>query len=94
MRFVTLKNEQNNNSKCSHCSAFAFFALLHLFFTSNLVVFVNRGRKIIPCPRAQGTLATSMCEVSLRGNTTKTNMREIKARQNIIIEKLPVAIAR
>jgi len=34
--------------------------LLHLFFTSNSVVFVDGGRKIIPCSRAQGTLATPL----------------------------------
>jgi len=51
MRFVTLKKEQNNYSKLS---VFAFSALLHLFFTSNLVVFVDSGRKIIPCLKAQG----------------------------------------
>jgi len=39
---------------------FASSALLHLIFFSNSVVFVDRGRKIIPCPRAQGTLATPM----------------------------------
>jgi len=38
MCFIILKKEQNNYSKCS---AFAFFALLHLFFTSNPVVFVG-----------------------------------------------------
>jgi len=44
----------------SKCSVFASFALLHLFFTSNSVVFVDRERKIISCPRAQGTLATPL----------------------------------
>jgi len=43
MRFVTLKIEQNNYSKCS---AFASSAFLHVFFTSNSVVFW-RGRKNI-----------------------------------------------
>jgi len=28
--------------------------------TSNSVVFVDKGRKNISCPRAQGTLATSL----------------------------------
>jgi len=37
---------------------FASSALLHPFFTSNFVVFVDRGRKNISCPRAQGILAT------------------------------------
>jgi len=54
MRFITLKKEQNNYSKCS---VFASSTLLHLFFTSNSVVIVDTGRKIIPCPKAQGTLA-------------------------------------
>jgi len=42
------------------CSVFASFALLHVFFTSNSVDFVDRGRKIIPCPKAQGTLTTPL----------------------------------
>jgi len=33
---------------------------LHLFFTSNSIVFVDRGRKNFPCPRAQGTVATPL----------------------------------
>jgi len=57
MRFITLKKEQNTYSKCF---VFASSALLHLFFTS-LCSFVDRGRKIIPFSRAQGTLATSLC---------------------------------
>jgi len=36
MRFITLKKEQNNYSKCS---AFAFSELLPLFFISNSVAF-------------------------------------------------------
>jgi len=55
--FCYPKKEQNNYSKCS---VFASSALFHLFFTSNFVVFVDRGRKIIPCPRAQDTLATPL----------------------------------
>jgi len=57
MPFITRKMYRNNYSKCS---VFASSALSHLFFTSNSVVFVDRGRKIIPCPRAQGTLATPL----------------------------------
>jgi len=38
MRFITLKKEQNNISKCS---VFASSALLYLFFTSNFAVFVD-----------------------------------------------------
>jgi len=33
---------------------------LQLFFTSNSVVFVDRGRKNISCSRAKGTLATPL----------------------------------
>jgi len=41
MRFITLKLVQNNYSKCY---VFASSALLHQFFTSNSVVFIDRGR--------------------------------------------------
>jgi len=34
---------------------------LQLFFTSNSVGFVDKGRKNISCPRAQGNLATPLC---------------------------------
>jgi len=34
--------------------------ILHLFFTSNSVVFVDGMRNSISCPRAQGTLATPL----------------------------------
>jgi len=37
-----------------------FPSLLHHFFNSNSVSFVERGRKNISCPRAQGTLATPL----------------------------------
>jgi len=33
---------------------------LHLFFTSNSVVFVDGERKNISCPRAQSTLTTPL----------------------------------
>jgi len=52
--FYYPKKDQNNYSKCF---VFASSALLHLFFTSNSVDFIDRRRMIIPCPRAQGTLA-------------------------------------
>jgi len=55
MHFITLKKEPSNYSKCS---AFVSSALLHLFFNSNFVSFVEGGRKNISCPRAHGTLAT------------------------------------
>jgi len=57
MRFITVKKEQTNSSKCS---GFASFALLHLFFISNSVVFGGDGRKNISCPRTHGTLATTL----------------------------------
>jgi len=47
MRSITLKKEQNNYNKCS---AFAFSALLQLFFTSNFVVFVEGGARIFFAP--------------------------------------------
>jgi len=62
MRFITLKKEQNNYSKSS---VFASYGLLRLFFASKLVVFVDRRRKIIACPRAQGTLAPPLIVVTL-----------------------------
>jgi len=37
-----------------------FFHILHLFFNSNSVSFVEGGQKNISCPRAQGTLATPL----------------------------------
>jgi len=55
MRFIPLKKETSNYSKCS---AFASFALFHLFFNSSSLSFVEGGRKNISCPRAQSTLAT------------------------------------
>jgi len=63
--FYSAKKEPNNYSKCS---AFAYFALLHLYFCLNSVSFVEGGRKNIPCPRAQGTQATplSALEILLR----------------------------
>jgi len=44
MRFITLKK---NYSKCS---AFAFSALLHLFFTSNSVFLLTEGARIFLAP--------------------------------------------
>jgi len=52
MRFIPLKQEPNNYSKCS---AFASYALLHLSFNLNFVSFVEGGRKNISCPKAQGS---------------------------------------
>jgi len=51
MRFITLLKDQNNYSIRS---AFASSALMHLFFTSNSVVFVDGESKNVSCPRAQG----------------------------------------
>jgi len=51
-----------------------FFALLHLLFTSNSVVFVDGGRKIVSCPGAQGTLAMTLCmQKRLQGNLCQHN---------------------
>jgi len=55
--FYSAEKETGNYYKCS---AFASFALLHLFFNSNSVSFVEGGHKNISCPRAQGTLATPL----------------------------------
>jgi len=57
MRFITRKK---NKITTVNVSAFASFALLHLFFTLNFVVFVDGGRKNISCPRSQSTLATPL----------------------------------
>jgi len=51
------------SSNYSKCSAFASFALLHLFFNSNSISFVEGRRKNIFCPRAQGTLATLLVPI-------------------------------
>jgi len=41
------------------CSGFAFSTLLHLFFTSNSVAFVHRGRKnILPQGAGYASYAT------------------------------------
>jgi len=48
------------STKCGLLPSRTIFAsskFLHLFFTSNFVVFIDRGRNNISCPRAQGTLA-------------------------------------
>jgi len=39
---------------------FASLKFLQLFFTSNSIIFVGRGRKNISCPRAQCALATPL----------------------------------
>jgi len=44
MLFIPLKNDPNNYRICS---TFAFSTLLHLFFTSNSVVFVDEGSKML-----------------------------------------------
>jgi len=55
--FYSLQKEQNKYNKCSD---FTSSALVHLFFISNSVVFVDRGHKNISCLRAQGNLATPL----------------------------------
>jgi len=57
IRFSSLKNGPNNYRICS---TFASSAVLHLFFTSNSVDFVDGGRKNVSYPRAQGILATPL----------------------------------
>jgi len=57
MRFIILKKEQNNYSKCF---AFVSSALFIYFLTSNSVLFIDKGRKNISCPGAQGTLPTPL----------------------------------
>jgi len=56
------------STKCSLLSL-SKEQFLQLFFTSNSIVFVDRGRKNIFCPRAQDTLATPLsliyCERTL-----------------------------
>jgi len=39
---------------------FCFYRTLARIFTLNYVVFVDKGRKNISCPKAQGALATSL----------------------------------
>jgi len=50
MHFMTLKK---NKITIVKCSTFASYALLHLFFTLNSVVYVDGGRKNIFCPRTE-----------------------------------------
>jgi len=54
--FLTLNAVHYSSMKNNFC----FFQNLHLFFTSNSEVFVDRGCKNISCSRAQGTLATPL----------------------------------
>jgi len=56
MHFIPLKKE----TSIYRCSAFASSVLLHLFFNSNSVSFVEGRRENISCPGAQGTLATPL----------------------------------
>jgi len=46
MHFIALKQ----NNKYSKRSVFASFALLHLFFTLNSIVFVDGGARIFLVP--------------------------------------------
>jgi len=70
MHFIPLKKEPSNYSKYT---AFASFALLHVFFNSNSVSFVKGGRKNISCPRAQGTLATPLLSSTENIHRSVTN---------------------
>jgi len=61
IEFVFIANMRFNLqkwTKLTHSSV--LLLLLQHFFTSNSIVFVERGRKNISCPRAQGTLATPL----------------------------------
>jgi len=60
MRFIPLKKEPSDYSKCS---AVVSYALLPLSFNSNSVSFFEGGRKHIICPRAQVTLVTPLVKV-------------------------------
>jgi len=51
---------------------FCSFRTFALFFTSNSVVFADRGRKLIHCPRAQGTLATPLVEGGTKTDSLTT----------------------
>jgi len=70
----TLKKVQDNHSKCY---VFNSSALLHLFFSSNSEVFVDRGRKNISCPRAQGTLAMPLNKVRSTLETHSMNATKV-----------------
>jgi len=62
MHFILLKKGTSNYSEYS---AFASSALSHLFFYSNSVNFVEVERKNISCPKAQGTLATPLHQLTV-----------------------------
>jgi len=57
MCFITLKK---NKITAINVLLLLLLQLLHLFFVSNSVVFVNRGHKNDSCPKAQGILATPL----------------------------------
>jgi len=72
MSSITLKKDRNN---CSKCSVFASSALLHLrvvFFTSNSVVFIDRGAHDYSLPRAQGTLITPLLGICQKTHLAKS----------------------
>jgi len=57
---------KTRKNDCSKCSAFASFALLHLFFTSNSVIFVDgEGAQKYFLPQGAGypSYATALEEV-------------------------------
>jgi len=66
MRFIAPQNKENLTTVYVLLLLLAHF--LHLFYTLNSMIFVDRsakiflspGRKNISCPRAQGTLATPL----------------------------------
>jgi len=57
---LSVSDSQKEPSNGSKCCAFASSTLLHLYFNSNSVSFVEGGRKNISCPRVQDTLATPL----------------------------------
>jgi len=57
MHFIPLKKEPSNYSKCS---AFASFALLHLFFNSNSEVYLKGTQEYFLLQGAGYTLATPL----------------------------------
>jgi len=51
MYFIPIKKETSSYSKCS---AFAYFALLHVYFCSNSASFVERGAQEYSLPQGAG----------------------------------------
>jgi len=73
MHFIPHKKKR----KYCKCSAFASSALLHLFFNSNSVSFVEGGHKNISCLRAQGTQAMPLSLIADKHSYILTNIHLI-----------------